>query len=61
MLNCYPPIRPSQTSNFILYTAVNGNVSLSVVLRDETVWLTQQLIQDQQIIPVNVGDHDAVY
>lgn len=31
-----------QAPNFILYTAVNGDVSLNVVLQDETVWLTQR-------------------
>jgi hypothetical protein len=31
-----------QASNFILYTAPNGDVQLNVVLQDETVWLTQR-------------------
>lgn len=31
-----------QSPNFILYTAANGDVSLNVVLQDETVWLTQR-------------------
>ena len=31
-----------QAPNFILYTAANGDVSLNVVLQDETVWLTQR-------------------
>ena len=37
---------PPQTSNFILYTAANGTVSLNVVLRDETVWLAQKAMAD---------------
>lgn len=31
-----------QASNFILYTAPNGDVQLNVVLQEETVWLTQR-------------------
>lgn len=31
-----------QASNFILYTAPNGDVQLNVVFQDETVWLTQR-------------------
>lgn len=37
---------PPQASNFILYTAANGNVNLNVVLRDETVWLAQKAMAD---------------
>ncbi len=29
---------------FIFYTAVNGTVKVSVVIRNETIWLTQQRI-----------------
>ena len=29
-------------ANFIFYTAANGDINLNVVLRDETVWLTQK-------------------
>lgn len=35
-----------QASNFILYTAPNGDVQLNVVLQDETVWLTQKHIAE---------------
>lgn len=31
-------------SNFILYNTPNGEVSLSVLLQDETIWLTQEQI-----------------
>ena len=31
-----------QASNFILYSAPNGDVQLNVALQDETVWLTQR-------------------
>lgn len=31
-----------QTTNFILYTAPNGDVQLNVALQDETLWLTQR-------------------
>ena len=31
-----------QATNFILYTAPNGDVQLNVALQDETVWLTQR-------------------
>ncbi|MBK8051716.1 MAG: virulence RhuM family protein [Saprospiraceae bacterium] len=33
---------PSNTSNFILYTTPAGEVKLSVLLQDETIWLTQR-------------------
>lgn len=35
-----------QAPNFILYTTVNGDIHLNVVLRDETVWLTQKAMAD---------------
>lgn len=35
-----------QTTNFILYTAPNGDVQLNVALRGETVWLTQKAMAD---------------
>lgn len=31
-----------QATNFILYTAPNGDIQLNVALKDETVWLTQR-------------------
>lgn len=36
----------TQTTNFILYTAPNGDVQLNVALRGETVWLTQKAMAD---------------
>lgn len=33
-----------EMSEFLLYTAPNGNVKVEVVLGEETVWLTQKLI-----------------
>lgn len=35
-----------QATNFILYTAASGDIHLNVVLRDETVWLTQKAMAD---------------
>lgn len=35
-----------QAANFILYTAVNGDINLNVALRDETAWLTQKAMAD---------------
>lgn len=35
-----------QATNFILYTAPNGDVQLNVALRGETVWLTQKAMAD---------------
>jgi hypothetical protein len=35
-----------QATNFILYTAPNGDVQLNVVLQEETVWLTQKHIAE---------------
>ena len=37
---------PSSMANFVLYAAPNGKVNLNVVLRDETVWLTQTGMAD---------------
>lgn len=34
------------TQNFILYTTPNGNVSLNVLLQDESLWLTQKAISE---------------
>lgn len=40
------PLRPLQpldeTTEFLLYTAPNGAVKVEVLLRDETIWLTQE-------------------
>ncbi|RFO97896.1 cell filamentation protein Fic [Rhodoferax lacus] len=36
----------SQATNFILYTAANGDIHLQVAVRDETVWLTQKAMAD---------------
>jgi hypothetical protein len=33
-----------QRTNFILYQAPDGEVKLSVLLRDETIWLTQKMM-----------------
>ncbi|VUT28283.1 MAG: hypothetical protein SYNGOMJ08_00852 [Candidatus Syntrophoarchaeum sp. GoM_oil] len=35
---------PENQSNFILYTGNDGKVNVEVVLKDETVWLTQKAI-----------------
>ena len=34
----------AQTSEFLLYTAPNGDVKVEVLLSDETIWLTQERI-----------------
>ncbi len=34
-----------QVPNFILYTTASGDVSLNVVLQDETLWLTQRAME----------------
>ena len=31
-----------QTSEFLLYTAPNGDIKVEVLLSDETIWLTQK-------------------
>jgi len=31
-----------QTTEFLLYTAPNGEVKVEVLLRNETLWLTQE-------------------
>ena len=31
-----------QTTDFLLYTAPNGEIKVAVLLRNETVWLTQE-------------------
>ena len=33
-------------NKFILYTALNGDVRVDVLLKDETVWLTQKAIAE---------------
>lgn len=33
-----------QTSEFLLYTAPNGEVKVEVLLSGETIWLTQERI-----------------
>lgn len=33
-------------SDFILYTSIDGEVRVYVILKDETVWLTQKAMQD---------------
>lgn len=39
----YPRLSPSeQTSEFLLYTAANGEVKVEVLLSNETLWLTQK-------------------
>lgn len=38
-------ISPNQSS-FILYTSQNGDVKVDVLLQDETVWLTQNAMQE---------------
>lgn len=35
-----------QTTRFILYSAANGDIALTVALRNETVWLTQKAMAD---------------
>lgn len=45
-------------SNFILYNAPNGEVKLSVLLQDETIWLTQKMIADLfNTTPQNITLH----
>ncbi len=39
-------LSPQNESNFILYTAPNGEVELRVLLIDETIWLTQKSIAE---------------
>jgi hypothetical protein len=34
-----------QASNFVLYTAHNGDVKVDVFLQDETIWLTQKAME----------------
>lgn len=45
-------------SNFILYNTPNGEVTLSVLLQDETIWLTQKMIADLfNTTPQNITLH----
>ena len=37
---------PTPQSNFLLYTAADGNVKVDVFIKDETVWLTQKAIAE---------------
>ncbi len=48
----------SQQQSFILYTTPNGEVSLSVLLNDETIWLTQKMMSELfQTSPQNITIH----
>jgi hypothetical protein len=41
------PLNPSdELSDFILYTAPNGDIRIEIYVQNETVWLTQQKIAD---------------
>ncbi|KXK42829.1 MAG: virulence protein [Bacteroidetes bacterium OLB11] len=47
-----------QQYNFILYQTANGEVSLSVLLTDETIWLTQKMMAELfQTTPQNITIH----
>lgn len=35
-----------QTTEFLLYTAPNGDIKVEVLLDDETIWLTQERIAE---------------
>ena len=37
---------PTPQSNFLLYTAADGNVKVDVFIKDENVWLTQKAIAE---------------
>jgi hypothetical protein len=37
---------PSHQSNFLLYTAADGEVKVDVFIKDETVWLTQKAMAE---------------
>ncbi|MDO8873987.1 MAG: virulence RhuM family protein [Methanoregula sp.] len=37
---------PTHQSNFLLYTAADGKVKVDVLIKDETVWLTQKAIAE---------------
>lgn len=36
----------AKSSNFFLYTTLNGDVRLDVFLQDETLWLTQKMMAE---------------
>ena len=38
--------------SFVLYTTANGDVKIRVVIRDETLWLTQKMMTE--LFEVNV-------
>lgn len=47
-----------QQNNFILYQTPSGEVSLSVLLKDETIWLTQKMMAELfQTTPQNITIH----
>lgn len=47
-----------QQSNFILYQAPSGEVCLSVLLKDDTIWLTQKMMAELfQTTPQNITIH----
>ena len=47
-----------QQNNFILYQTPSGEVSLSVLLKDETIWLTQKMMGELfQTTPQNITIH----
>lgn len=47
-----------QYNNFILYQTPGGGVSLSVLLNDETIWLTQKMMAELfQTTPQNITIH----
>ncbi len=45
--NRYPPLSiQDEVTEFLLYTAPNGNVKVEVLLNDETLWLTQKRLAE---------------
>lgn len=45
-------------NDFILYNAPSGNVTLNVLLQDETIWLTQKMMAELfQTTPQNITIH----
>ena len=47
-----------QQNNFVLYQTPSGEVSLSVLLKDETIWLTQKMMGELfQTTPQNITIH----
>lgn len=43
----------TQTSKFILYTSLTGDIKLDVFIQDETLWLTQKMMADLFGVEVN--------